>query len=456
MASEQYIAAPSPASTAEVTLSLGLRKTVSFNPSSNLSESPISAAFKSTDGTLIVKRAPKGTPALSNEQAVLEHLATTSFKDKYNNQAIASLTEGDQDYLILQYLPGVPIASLIRNPTDHPLELSKLLSIIISLFNSTKTINASDVLQKDIHPGNFIWDSSNGLVSPIDFGEAFISRQRSVNTTIGNVVEGYNLYTAKSRYTKQPFFNITLNKSSTILYNTNTEWFSTILIAQDLAKAYFDVEKNADKKEQLSILINILERELNLIASLQSKLQASNLANATENSADLYDPKGVCSLIFLLSATNKARENQAQDLWTPEQICLDIAIEAVINQIKMENTGSNQKLSAIQQEFVGLHREVKKITKDNKDSPTYQKCKQNFDGLNIKLKPLLSPEGRNLVTIISDALDRFLAFLRPTHKANLSTEILENSCRPAFNAMAAAERFAAPSPGVSKIVETPA
>lgn len=109
---------------------------------------------------------------LDHEAAVLERFQHPNIVRFYE---IGTTFDG-QDYLLLEYVPGIDLASWL---TLSPSRMSRatLLSVLCQLGSAIDYVHARGIVHSDIKPANVMFDQQvSGSVRLVDFGLAFDGR----------------------------------------------------------------------------------------------------------------------------------------------------------------------------------------------------------------------------------------------------------------------------------------
>ncbi|GAG37862.1 unnamed protein product, partial [marine sediment metagenome] len=94
--------------------------------------------------------------------------------------------EGDQLYIVTQYMAGGDVETLIAEAPEHRIERKRTLDITIEICDALEHAHARGVIHRDLKPGN-VWLTQDGGVCLGDFGLA-LSVERSRITQEGMMV----------------------------------------------------------------------------------------------------------------------------------------------------------------------------------------------------------------------------------------------------------------------------
>ena len=78
------------------------------------------------------------------------------------------LTTADEEYILMEYIQGPSLGSLIRN--QDPKFIRNRLSLIRQMASAIQAVHEAGFIHRDICPRNFICDPAVGVVKLIDFG----------------------------------------------------------------------------------------------------------------------------------------------------------------------------------------------------------------------------------------------------------------------------------------------
>jgi serine/threonine protein kinase len=80
------------------------------------------------------------------------------------------LTERDQHYLVMQYVPGGSLAGLLDN--DGTLDWQRAARYVADVGEGLLHVHARGIVHRDVKPSNILWDSSRDEALLTDFGIA--------------------------------------------------------------------------------------------------------------------------------------------------------------------------------------------------------------------------------------------------------------------------------------------
>jgi len=114
-------------------------------------------------------------------------------------KVLATLEEGGQRYIVMEYVPGGSLADLLRNQAQLPLE--RTLGIALEVTDALARAHHLNIIHRDIKPGNILL-AKDGTPRLTDFGLAHIARYPPI-TTRGEVIGTFQ-YLSPEGCNRQP------------------------------------------------------------------------------------------------------------------------------------------------------------------------------------------------------------------------------------------------------------
>lgn len=115
-----------------------------------------------------------------------EALSTTEL-DHPNIVNIYDVGEGNQPYIVMEYISGMDLKQYIRE--NHPIPYYKVIDIMVQILEGVSYAHENNVIHRDIKPHNILIDH-DGHVKLTDFGIAVALSQNSItqtNSLLGSV-----------------------------------------------------------------------------------------------------------------------------------------------------------------------------------------------------------------------------------------------------------------------------
>lgn len=121
---------------------------------------------------------PKSMEKFSREVRALEQLRHPNIVNLWES----GITDDGQPYLVMDYLQGTPLSTLIT--TDVPLAPSRMLEITRQVCNGLQEAHSQGFVHRDIKPENIVLDSTSeqDFVKVCDFGIAYTVFENGMNT----------------------------------------------------------------------------------------------------------------------------------------------------------------------------------------------------------------------------------------------------------------------------------
>ena len=123
----------------------------------------------------------------SNYRRFQREAASTTELIHPNIVNIFDVGEGDQPYIVMEYVDGMDLKQYIRE--NHPIPYQKVLDIMKQLLDGIAYAHANGVIHRDIKPHNIMIDRE-GNIKITDFGIAVALTQNSItqtNSMLGSV-----------------------------------------------------------------------------------------------------------------------------------------------------------------------------------------------------------------------------------------------------------------------------
>jgi NarL family two-component system response regulator LiaR len=114
-------------------------------------------------------------------------------------KVLATLEEGEQQYLVMEYVGGGSLADLLKR--QHQLPIEQVISIGLELSDALSRAHHLDIIHRDLKPGNILL-AEDGTPRLTDFGLAHMGSYPSL-TTVGQVLGTFH-YLSPEACANQP------------------------------------------------------------------------------------------------------------------------------------------------------------------------------------------------------------------------------------------------------------
>jgi len=139
------------------------------------------AVYRATDPTLgrhvaikvLTQRDPKYVERFQREAQVLAKIAHPSIIQIY--EIVGGDEDGADPYIVMEYFDGRPLDALVKS---GPLPQAQVVSILRQCAEGLRKAHASNVIHRDIKPGNLML-STSGELKILDFGVAKLHDAKS-------------------------------------------------------------------------------------------------------------------------------------------------------------------------------------------------------------------------------------------------------------------------------------
>ncbi|HET9958360.1 MAG TPA: protein kinase, partial [Polyangiaceae bacterium] len=100
-------------------------------------------------------------------------------------RVLAQVRELDRDYLVMEYIPGGSLETLLRHG-EEPLPLGRVLAIALDLCDALTRTHRLDIIHRDLKPSNVLL-AEDGSPRLTDFGVAFMEGQERLTESASMV-----------------------------------------------------------------------------------------------------------------------------------------------------------------------------------------------------------------------------------------------------------------------------
>lgn len=114
-------------------------------------------------------------------------------------RVLATLTEQDAHYLIMEYVSGGTLAAVLRQ--HPPLSIQRILSLALDIADALSRAHRFGVIHRDVKPANILL-AEDGSAKLADFGEVYLGSRTRITMT--DEFMGTLHYVAPEAFANQP------------------------------------------------------------------------------------------------------------------------------------------------------------------------------------------------------------------------------------------------------------